>query len=269
METSEEFDLARDVSSEILTLWPALVADFAISAANAGDGLPADDVDLAPFSDTAVPCKKKGGWSGRSHDVREHFHKLLPEFGGKPHVLHLLACTIVVIRKTKNRGPGIALFHRILREELSLILTGFNGRWLTSVADTLADVGESDAQRALGLCGTVLANTVKLAETERHIFEVPRPWPPKARFEPGGRLYDGTIAFWTEKGDMVDNLLERIDKSQDLDRVGGAVVREIMGRMFRYNTIYSRMDEIHGKPHPPDISDEIRARFHRLARKWL
>lgn len=256
-------------SDEMRALWPAFFSNQPILKKQAADALPAPDVPLDLFRTDIIEGKRKGTWAGRRDNLSDHFLMLMPEFVGRPRILHLLACTIVVIRKTKGSGPGLTLFHRIISEDSEHVFSNLNSRWLTSVADTLADHGQTPAQAALGVCGSLLANTVKLAETERLIFEIPRPWPPKARFEPGGKLYDGVIAFWTDKGDMIDNLLARISKTQELDDVGGLLVQEIMNRMLQNDTIYRRFAQISRTPHPPDVSDDVRARLKRIARKWL
>jgi hypothetical protein len=133
----------------------------------------------------------------------------------------------------------------------------------------LADHGQTPTQRALGLCGSMFANTVKLAETDRKLFYPPRPWPPNAKFEHGGSLFDGIIAFWTERGDMVANMMNRIEAVQAEDPVGGAVVRELMNRMMQNDTVYRRFAEIAGTVHPPLVPDWVRERFDRLSRNRL
>jgi len=82
-----------------------------------------------------------------------------------------LICCIVMIRRTEGSGPGMVLFQRIISEHTDQICSELNTRWLVSVCDTFADHGQTPAQRAIGLAGSLLANTVKLYETENSNFK--------------------------------------------------------------------------------------------------
>lgn len=250
-------------------LWPAYFSDQAVFAQNAEAALPQDDVDLQVFARDTVAGIPKSTWPGRDDNLMAHFRKLQPEFVGASRIAHLAACCIVVIRRTEGRGPGLLLFHRILAEHGDIVLADSNSRWLCSVADTLADHGQHPAQQALGLCASMLAAAVKLAETERLIYAVPRPWLPNARLGDDGVMYDGVISFWGENGDMIDNLLERVSQAETLDPIGGRLVMEITSRMLRFDTVFRRMAELSGRPDVPMISDEIRARLTRIANNRL
>lgn len=253
----------------IWPLWPAYFSDQTVLAKMAQDALPADGVDLKPFVDETIAGIPKSTWPGRKGNLTEHFRNLQPEFVGSSRIAHLAACCIVVIRRTQGAGPGLLLFNRIMSEHGDVVLADMNSRWLCSVADTLADHGQHPAQQALGLCGSLLAAAVKLAETERLIYAVPRPWPPNARLGEDGVMYDGVISFWGENGDMIDNLLDRVAKAEDLDPIGGQLILEMTSRILRFDTVFRRMAELSGRPDVPQISDEIRARLTRIANNRL
>ena len=250
-------------------LWPAFFSDQDIRVDQASSALPADEVDLQPFVEDMIFGVPKSTWPGRSDNLIEHFQKLLPECVGQARIVHLAACCIVTIRKTHGSGPGLLLFHRILAEHSDVVFADMSSRWLCSVADTLADHGQHPAQQALGLCASVLAAAVKLSETERLIYAVPRPWPPNARFGEDRVMFDGVISFWDEKGDMIDNLLDRVSKAEELDPIGGQLVAEMVSRVLRNDTVFRRMAELSDRADVPYISDEIRARLMRIARNRL
>ena len=115
----------------------------------------------------------------------------------------------------------------------------------------------------------MLSAAVKLAETERLIYAVPRPLPPNARLGDDGVMYDGGISFWGENGDMIENLLERVTKSVDLDPIGGQLVLEITSRILRHDTVFRRSEELSGVPDVPYISQDLRTRLNRIAGKHL
>ncbi len=231
--------------------------------------LPDDTVDLTVFSQKPVAGEQGGTWPGRSGNLNTHFHNLLPEFVGRSHLAFLLACCIVVIRKSNGTGPGIALFHRIVAEHTEEICSELNTRWLVSVCDTFADHGKTGAQKALGLSGSLLANTAKLVETERNLFQIPRPWPPKRRMGNNKKLFDGVIGFWVEKGDMIENLVTRIENVGKEDPVAGAFVGEILLRLIQFDTVFKRLTQILGQKLPPLANEERIERLTRLAKRWL
>lgn len=265
---SEVKTLSRS-GNQVWSAWPAFFSDATITSKDADTSLPDVDVDLSLFAKDIIAGEQKGTWPGRSKNLVEHFQKLLPEFVGQSRIAHLLACCIVVIRKTNGCGPGLDLFWRILEEHPDTVFADMNSRWLTSVADTLADCGKTDAQRAVGLCGSILSATVKLAETEKQIYAVPRPWPPAGRLRKSGLLYDGVISFWGEKGDMIDNLLERISKAVDMDPIGGHLLLAITSRILQCDTVIQRMIDLADRPNVPVISPDTRAALERIVAKAL
>lgn len=247
--------------------WPAFYCDAPIMVGDADKSLPKLDCSLDVFVKSKVKCDAKGTWPGREKNLITHFQKLQPEFGGKSRLSHLLACCIVVIRRTKGSGPGLELFHRILNSYAETIVAEVNLRWLTSICDTLADFGESDNQKLTAFNGTLLANTVKLYETELRLFYPDRPWPPSATFHKHGELFDGVISYWTEGGDMIENMIERLDKLLKIDRTAGLVVGELVLRLIKENTVFHRFAEIAGQPAgklvKPHINERLQTIFSR------
>jgi len=253
----------------IQQLWPLFFTDQVAMISDAQNILPALGIDLSIFAKTTIEGKRASNWSGRDKNFNAHFHKLQPEFSGTSWLSFLLACCIVTIRRSGRDSIGFPLFQRIITEYTEQVCTELNSRWLVSVCDTLADFGANDTQRALGLSGALLANTVKLYETERRMFHPKRPWPPKARTGNNGPLFDGLIGFWVEKGDMIHNLITRIESVSATEPVGGAFVREILFRLIKNDTAFRRIPELAGKKELPLIDDDLRARLERICSRRL
>lgn len=264
-----EIMLQKHKRNTIFQAWPFFYSSKLYSKRDINACLPADDADLTLFSQVPIAGKKGKTWPGRTDDLNKHFHKLLPEFVGCSHLAFLLACCIVVIRKSNGSGPGLTLFHRIIAEHTDEICSELNTRWLVSVCDTLADHGKNGTQKALGLCGSLLANTAKLVETERVLFQIPRPWPPKRRTAENRKLFDGVIGFWVEKGDMIENMFTRIENVGREDPVAGAFVGEVLLRLIRFDTVFNRMMQIIGQKPLPLADPERIERLTRLTRRWL
>ncbi|MBV1865637.1 MAG: sulfotransferase family protein [Rhodobacteraceae bacterium] len=253
------------------SLWPFFFSDQRAAIKRAGIVLPEEDVDLIPFAERKITGQSGGTWPGRERDLNKHFHRLLPEFIGRSWLSFLLACCIVTIRRTQGNGPGIVLFHRIITEHYHQICPDLNTRWLVSVCDTLVDHGTNPTQRAIGLSGSLLANTVKLSETERRLFYPKRPWPPKAHANKlNNPMFDGVIAFWLGKGDMIRNLFDRIGTISEDDPVAGSFVAEIMMRMMQHDTVFRRISEISNNSKAlPLVDERVRKKLERIAQRWL
>ncbi len=99
--------------SGVWPLWPAFFSDQDIRTENASDALPADDVNLRPFVDDVIAGVPKSTWPARSDNLIEHFHKILPEYVGKP-VSRIWRRVALWLFVEPRGGEGLALFHRIL-----------------------------------------------------------------------------------------------------------------------------------------------------------
>jgi hypothetical protein len=158
---------------------------------------------------------------------------------------------------------GRKLFNRIVREYGQEVAGHLNLRWLTSVCDTFMDVASDPLDRATGLAGSLLANTVKLSETERRLFHPPQPDIPLYRFSKGGPLFDGVITFWVAKGDMLTNLLSRA--AATLEHAGAAApfTGEIIARVLEERTVWQRMLKLQGtsvpEMAPRELVDDLRS----------
>ncbi|MEM7616205.1 MAG: hypothetical protein AAF245_14220, partial [Pseudomonadota bacterium] len=220
-------------------LWPAIFSDRKISIEEGAAALPAVDVPLPLFTRTPLPGPPGQTWAGRKPDLPQHFKALAGEFRGSSYLAYLVACTMVVVRRAKDdttRDHALALFQRCLDERHETLWPALNLRWLTSVADTLVDHGTTPQVRALAGAATLLANTAKLAETERAFYHPAPTWPPRHRFRNRTALFDGVITYGTKRGDMIGNLGARVEDLAALDPVAGALLREVFRRIQTEDT---------------------------------
>lgn len=174
-------------------------------------------------------------FGGRRPDFFEHMNELRSEFVGRSELLAMHAGMVVVLRRRIALAHFQPLYLRLWRDERELLLRELSLRWLVSACDTLADIGETPTQRAVALNGTVLANMVKLAETERRRHP-PTPEPRRVPEE----LFDGMTAF-RPGGDMVDNLLRRLGQVAALDDLAGPILVEVAERVRRADTVLRRL----------------------------
>jgi hypothetical protein len=254
---------------QVWDLWPAFFDQRDVRIEAAADALPAQDVPLAAFA-TAVTGGRRGAtWAGREANLIRHFRKLQPEFADQSRLAHLLGSVIVVLRRAPDCTEAVALFNAITEGYAPQLAREMKLRWLVSVCDSFADHGASQAQRAMGIAGSLLANTLKLTETERKIYDIPRPWPPKARWGKGGALFDGMISYWVEKGEMIDLMTARLEAVCAGDPQAGPFTREILARAHRHNTVYRRLVSQAGKTPPPRLDPGLQAELRRLVNEML
>jgi hypothetical protein len=250
------------IASDPFEPWPVLRFHLTCNTISARDRLPDPDSDLEPFMAAKVTANPRGPWAGRKADLTEHFLLLEPEFHGRPRLAHLLACVIVVLRRDPADAAGKKLFGRIVREFGQEIPAHLNLRWLTAVCDTFMDVAEDPVDRATAMAGTLLANTIKLSETERLLFHPPQPDLPLYRFSRGGTLFDGVITFWVGNGDMLTNMLSRAATTLENAGEASPFTGEIIVRMLEERTVWQRTMKLQGrsgpKMAPPELIDSLR-----------
>lgn len=249
--------------------WPSYFSDEKIFAADAPQALPATACHLEVFADEIIPGSPDETWAGRSRDLIAHFRKLQPEFAGASRLSHLLACCIVTLRKAPDCQAAHSLFWRILDEQFDVIRSELSLRWLVAISDTIADFGRDPGEIAIGLNASVFANTTKLHESELKVFYPKRPWPPKKRLSTGGPLFDGMLTFWTEKGDMIDNMFTRATKTAALSPTAGKVLMEVIERLRKGPTVYNRFSRIAGAAQAPVLEDDTKRRLQRIMTKKL
>ena len=117
------------------------------------------------------------------------------------------------------------------------------------------------------MSASIYANTAKLHESELKLFYPKRPWPPRKRFSTGGNLFDGMLTYWTEKGDMIDNMFRRSLDIAALEPTAGKILIEVIERLRLGPTVYRRFKRIFGVKGPPMIDDKIMERLQRIMKK--
>jgi len=249
--TAEVPRVAPPESPGIWGAWPAYFSNLFQVGENMDAALPDPDVPLDQFAKNIVPHPKGSTWVGRDRNLVDHFHKLQPEFAGRSRMAHLLACSIVVLRREPQSVAAHRLFFRMIDTYREDLAAEVNSRWLAAICDTLADHGQSAECRNLALAGCLLINTVKLAETERRLYTAPLATPPKRRLRYGGALFDGVVGFSVPKGDLIENMIDRAEKLLDPQNPASAFVAAILFRLFSLNTVYRRFSEMAGQPVAP------------------
>lgn len=178
-------------------------------------------------------------FGARRPDFFEHMNELRSEFIDRSELLYIHAGCVVALRRRLALDHFLPLYLRLWQEEQAFLLKELSLRWLVSACDTLVDRAESPVQRAVALSGTLLANSMKLAETERFQLGLDGRDLPRPR-RAAEDLFDGMTVF-RPGGDMIGNLFRRLEQVATLDPIAGPILAEVARRVQNADTVVRRL----------------------------
>lgn len=185
---------------------------------------------------------------GAEKNVEQHLLNLREEFAGQPELLYVHASLIVLIRREYKVDEHFRQFEKLWETEKDWLCSQLNTRWLVSAADTFADYSDNPTERALALGASLLANTVKMQETERYLQSTEAMPDDNERLaeltSKRVDLFDGTSAFAVGTDDTLRNMRWRIDSISALHSTG-SLVAEIFKRLQNQDTVYQRFRQRH------------------------
>lgn len=189
---------------------------------------------------------------GSAPDLSEHMVRLRGEFVGQPELLYRHAQLIVLIRREVDVRANYQRFEQLWLAETPFLSTRLDLRWLVAACDTFIDQAQDPVLRAVALCAVVLANTVKLQETERFLQGadvVSAPEQSEALdtlHTQRVNLFDGLSAFIPGTDDTLRNMRWRLDDVCALHPLG-VVVQEVFERLQRegHDNVYLRFRQRH------------------------
>lgn len=130
------------------------------------DSFPPLDLDLQALLEARIP-QSIPPLEGRQTLHAKKLHQMRVELAGLPELAAVNAILIAHLRKRRFPSHTPALFRRIWTEAGPQLMPHLPGRWLISSAITFGDVGETEAQRRVGLSINILFSLMKLYEFER------------------------------------------------------------------------------------------------------
>lgn len=181
----------------------------------------------------------------RHGDLREHMRELRIELVGEPELCVVHAGVISLIRRQEQLDHFVPQFLRMWEHEgaRTTLLRHLTLRWLVSAADTFVDHHPDPEARAVAMNGVLLANVLKLVESERLVHGLRGKVQPIVR-PSRGFLFDGMTAFALSRGDMIDNMLDRLHGVTARQPVVGAIVEEMLVRVKREDTVFKRIERL-------------------------
>lgn len=162
------------------------------------------------------------------------------EFIGKDPILKELLTYIISARRGVDVG---AEFVSLVEQNLDTVLT-LNSRWLISVIDTYADQG-TEIERSNATTVSLQFNQIKLCDTFLDLVMDTRINGNKLNNYNTKPLWDGMWGFNVRKGDMVGNLISRIDKNLSTTPTIHKIWRVLMQRCEQHTNSFSVLKRLH------------------------
>ncbi|ETD85004.1 polysaccharide pyruvyl transferase family protein [Rhodobacter capsulatus] len=175
---------------------------------------------------------------GRRNDLDEHLASLRREFVGQPEIKFAHAAMTVLLRRKIATETVYRHYRSLWAEHADLLLEILDSRWLVSACDTISDQSDDPEEARAAILLTLFVNTVKLFETER-LMEGPVRQP-AAPLGQRRQLHDGLSSFMVGVGDMVANLLHRLDRTLTHTRLVDRIGRQLVSRTLASDTVFSR-----------------------------
>ena len=206
------------------------------------------DPDLAAMRGRIVNAGEAVQTRGSEKSLDRHLANLRSEFSGQSELVLHHATLIVLIRREVRLTESLAAFAALWSQEAEFLCRNLNLRWLISAADTFADHGTDPQDRAIGMMASLLANTVKIAESDRYIHGAEALTPLPDRIERLQTdlipLFEGTSVFTVGTDDTLRNMYWRLEPFFAAGAVG-MILKTIYDRMQVNDTAFARLRALH------------------------
>lgn len=167
------------------------------------------------------------------------------EFAGKPAILKTVLGCIIKSRQGVEPSTTPQLFKITVEENIDAVLT-LNVRWLISVCDTYADCG-TELERSNATIISLMFNQIKLFDTYLSLVvdhRVDGNKIPNYKTKP---QWGGMWGFNINKGDMVENLVRRLNTNLKTTPVLHQIWLEIMNKVSDSNNSFAVLKKIHDR----------------------
>jgi len=187
----------------------------------------------------------------RLPDTEQNIQAVKREFVGKPLVCHELVKHIIYLRREIDVEEHKEAFYNLLDKYMDEICEHYDLRWLLSICDTLVDIGD-DAQSAAAMNVSLSINYLNIMVSLLDITNDGNPNHEKLRRNPGHKrpTYDGMIALDMYHGDMLFNLVHRLNKVIEKDTLVNELWLEIKHRLVDDMTVpLNWLTHVHNDPY--------------------
>lgn len=167
------------------------------------------------------------------------------EFSGAPEILKTVLECIIKSRREIDTEANTKLFKDTVEKNLDTVLT-MNTRWLISVCDTYADCG-NETERSNATMVSLMFNQIKLFDTYLSLVvdhRIDGNKIPNYRTKP---QWGGMWGFNINQGDMVENLMNRVNTNLSSTPVIHKIWLRIMDGVADSNNSFAMLKKIHSR----------------------
>ncbi len=253
---NEKTPLARNSDAIALVDWPPKRTSYLncalpelhersnarVQKQKVDDILPPIDVDLDTLANQTLPKDAELPDLTRA-DIHHQSLILNYHLRGKSKLNHLNGLTISYLRRdTDHTQKAQTLFHRIWREQGTILVNELSTRWLISTLQTFLDHGENEAQRQIGTTGYFYANMMKIYEGERAIEGLEQIGKYAQTKPQTKNQFRGLDRYEVGGSDLMLNTNALALEIALRDDVAGIVLQEFLLRVKSAETVFSRHD---------------------------
>jgi hypothetical protein len=206
------------------------------------------NTSFAKMKRTKIPNEIAVQTRGSEKSLDQHLTNLRREFSGQSDLILYHAKLIVLIRREFQTSTQYAEFRRLWDFESDFLRENLNIRWLISACDTFAEHDADPSVRSAAMMTSLLANTIKIQESERLItLSQNRPVDAaqvntlQEKLVP---LFEGMSCFTVGTDDTLRNMVWRLQPFMKIEPTG-LILKEVWDRLQVEDTIFHRMRNLH------------------------
>lgn len=204
--------------------------------------------DIQQLKTTLIEAGAPAQTRGAEKSLDAHLENLRQEFSGQPELVWHHAKLIVLIRRDFRAEETYAQFRDLWNQEQEFLCRHLNIRWLISASDTLADHDPDPQVRSVAMMASMLANLVKIQESERYVCDSADCAPDAGRIEHLQTslvpLFEGMSVFTVGTDDTLRNMYWRMEPFLRVEP-SGTILKTIWDRFQKEDTAFSRLRALH------------------------
>lgn len=185
---------------------------------------------------------------GSEKSLDQHLTNLRHEFSGQSELLWHHSKLIVLIRREFQTSAKYAEFRTLWDQESTFLKENLNIRWLISACDTFAEHDADLSVRSVAMMTSLLANTVKIHESERFITQSQNlpvdPLQVATVQEKLVPLFEGMSCFTVGTDDTLRNMVWRLQPFMEV-APAGLILQEVWKRLQEQDSVFNRMRNLH------------------------
>ncbi|MDG1408279.1 MAG: hypothetical protein P8Q50_10720 [Octadecabacter sp.] len=203
---------------------------------------------FAEMKTTIIPNEIAVQTRGSDKSLELHLTNLRREFAGQSDLLWYHAKLIVLLRREFQTSAQYSEFRKLWDQESAFLKENLNIRWLISACDTFAEHDTDPSVRSVAMMTSLLANTVKMHESERFITQSQNlpvdPLQVATLQEKLVPLFEGMSCFTVGTDDTLRNMLWRLQPFMKVAPTG-LILEEVWKRLQIEDSVFSRMRNLH------------------------